>query len=177
MTGPCSSCRTCLSATPSADQLCARKAVASPQKPMAQRTPAASADDVRIAPLRRRTTGTSCEQVTDAHLANRRCAAPRGSRLAFTSARVSRAQCRGWLCPTRAVRGPSVWWLLRRRSGRVLTPPLCFAARSGISFFCPSRASASDLSSSVGRECCLIDPEPLRTVMPTGFRHHGGEHS
>ncbi len=32
-------------------------------------------------------------------LANGRCAATRGPRLAFTSARVSRAWCRGWLCP------------------------------------------------------------------------------
>ena len=32
-------------------------------------------------------------------LANRRCAATRGPRLAFASARVSRARCRGWLCP------------------------------------------------------------------------------
>ena len=51
--------------------------------------------------------------------ANRRCASPRGTRLAFTSARVSRAWCPGWLYPEsspapRPFR-PSGHWRVRER--------------------------------------------------------------
>ena len=40
-------------------------------------------------------------------VANGRCAATRGPRLAFTSARVSRAWCRGCLCPVGVARSPA----------------------------------------------------------------------
>jgi hypothetical protein len=48
---------------------------AASQMPIAQRTPAASAHDVRIAPVRRRTTGTSCAQPTGPGIG--RCSEPR----------------------------------------------------------------------------------------------------
>ena len=58
-------------------------------------------------------------RATSRRTAKRRCAAPRGSRLAFTSARVSRAWCRGWLWSehSHALRPfrPSGHWPLRRR--------------------------------------------------------------
>jgi hypothetical protein len=69
----------------------------------------------------------------EAGAANGRCAATRGPTLAFTSAEVSRAWCRGWLCPVPAARPCSLGLDLvaasgagrgRRRGTRATAPVL-----------------------------------------------------
>jgi hypothetical protein len=53
-----------------------------------------------------------------AQVANRRCAATRGSRLAFVLARASGLRRRGWLCPTAAATGRAPEGVIVTRSSR-----------------------------------------------------------